>query len=276
MTREDIPYCMELKQAANWNQLEQDWEMFLDAGDYHMVAEYQGKPVGSVISINYSGRFSWIGMVLVDPSMRRSGIGAQLLKAAIESNQGKGTIRLDATPKGKVLYETLGFQDEYTLARFQLAFLNNRILPAPDFACSRVTIEDFNLIADFDQEIFGANRKIILDRLFRMGRSYAWILLLEGQLIGYCMGRPGSNFEQIGPVVAKNESGAQSLLMHALGECQDKSVIVDSLSGQHQWNIFLKKIGFEIQRSFFRMYLGEHKFRGQPENQYAIAGPELG
>lgn len=275
MTRDDIPYCMELKKAANWNQLEQDWEMFLDAGNYQMVAENQRKPVGSVITINYSGRFSWIGMVLVDPSLRGLGIGTRLLEAAIESAKGRGVIRLDATPKGKMLYDKLGFRDEYSLCRYQLTS-PTRDLPAPELSCRRITVEDLNLIADFDLEIFGANRKTILTHLYHMGQSYAWILQLEGRLIGYCMGRPGSDFEQIGPIVASSESTARSLLIHALGECDNKSVIVDSIDERITWNSFLQDLGFEIQRPLIRMYLGEHLYPGQPEYQYAIAGPEVG
>ena len=275
MTRADIPYCMELKRAANWNQLEQDWEMLLDVGEYQMVAEYQGVPVGSVTSINYSGRFSWIGMILVDPSQRRSGIGTELLKSAIDSTRGNGTIRLDATPKGKILYDSLGFRVEYSLSRHQLISLNHEF-PSPELICHRVTEEDIDFIADFDQDIFGANRKTILNHLFNMSPSYAWILQHEGQVVGYCLGRPGSNFEQIGPVVANDELAARSLLINALGECKNKSVIIDSLDDQHEWNSFLKEIGFEVQRPLIRMYLGEHLHPGKPEYQYAIAGPEVG
>ena len=90
------------------------------------------------------------------------------------------------------------------------------------------------------------------------------------------MGRPGSNFEQIGPIVAYDFDTASYLLLRALRECQDKSVILDIPDDQKNFRTFVENFGFSIQRPFIRMYLGDHPYRGKPELQYAIAGPEIG
>src|SRR5690625_3281089 len=110
MEPDDIPFAMRLKEAAGWNQLPEDWEFLIRNGsDGNLVAMLDGQPAGTVTTLTYGERFSWIGMVLVDPQMRRRGVGTCLLEAAIERARRHGDVLLDATPEGKLLYETLGF-----------------------------------------------------------------------------------------------------------------------------------------------------------------------
>lgn len=277
MEQKDIPAGMRLKEIAKWNQLEQDWELFLESSQTgSLVAEYKGKIVGTVTSVNYGKRFSWLGMLLVDPSIRRMGLGTKLLTEAMRLSADYGTIRLDATPAGKLVYDTLGYQDEFYLSRYEIEKCDIANFPEPENRCHKMTQNDIEQVIDFDQEIFGAPRSKILKALLRMGSSYAWILRSGDHLTGYCLGRPGSNFEQIGPIVANDFDTASCLLMHALRECHGKAVILDILDDQKDFRSLAEKIGFSIQRPFIRMYLGEHPYRGLPEYQYTIAGPEIG
>lgn len=108
MTKLDIPSGMRLKEIAGWNQTVQDWERFLTASPGGcFVAEFDGKVCGTATTISYEERFAWVGMVLVDPEFRGRGVGTKLLVRAIEHlDAGKiSTIKLDATPLGKPLYE---------------------------------------------------------------------------------------------------------------------------------------------------------------------------
>jgi ribosomal protein S18 acetylase RimI-like enzyme len=277
MERTDIPAGMRLKEAAKWNQLEQDWELFLESSQTgSLVAEYRGKIVGTVTSVNYSRRFSWIGMLLVDPSTRRMGLGTTLLKEAMRLSADYGTIRLDATPQGKLLYDTLGYKDEYYLNRYQINECNIADLPDPDQACTKMTQNDLEQVIQFDQEIFGAARPGILQSLFNMGPNYAWILPSNDRLSAFCLGRPGSNFEQIGPLIAHDYKSASRLLLHALRNCHGKPVILDIPDDQKDFRSLAEDLGFSIQRPFIRMYLGDHPYRGIPKYQFTIAGPEIG
>jgi len=277
MRAEDIQAGMRLKNAAGWNQLEQDWALFLDSSiDGSMVAEYQHKVIGTVTTVNYSGRFSWIGMVLVDPEIRRMGIGTTLLKEAIAKAKDKGTIRLDATPKGKLLYDTMGFEDDYNLNRYEIKDYATNLFPEKKHVCIRISDPDLPQIIEFDQHIFGAPRAGILKSLYKMGTDYAWICGSRDDIQGFCFGRPGSNFEQIGPIISKNEEIAFSLLCHAIEKCKGEPVIVDIPDDQKAFRRSVQDIGFTIQRPFIRMFLGEHLYPGKPQLQFAIAGPEIG
>lgn len=277
MQDEDIPAGMRLKNAAGWNQLEADWKLFLGSSkDGSMVAEYQNKVIGTVTTVNYSGRFSWIGMVLVDPEIRRMGIGTSLLKEAIVKAKDKGTIRLDATPKGKLLYDTLGFEAEYGLNRYEIKDYPSDLLERTSLACSKISDHDLLNIIEYDQHIFGAHRAGILESLHEIGPDYSWICKSGDNMQGYCFGRPGSNFEQIGPVIASNEDIAFALLCSAMDQCNGRPIIIDIPDDQKVFRKSVQDIGFIIQRPFIRMYLGKHPYPGRPEHQFAIAGPEIG
>ena len=276
LTHNDIPLGMVLKEAACWNQKEQDWQMILDASQGgNFVALKNGIASGTATTITYSNRFSWIGMVLVDQKIRRSGIGKTLLAAAIDYAKSIGTVRLDATLDGKKLYDTLGFKTEYNLTRYQILNANFN-LPQSKIICDKIKTKDLTAIIKKDTLVFGADRKIILSHLLNNHPELAWVCKSKTKILGYCFGRAGSNFTQIGPIIADNQDTAEALLINALRNTNHKNYIVDCLDNQKPWNTILKNLGFTKQRPFIRMYLGKHNHKGLPENQYAIAGPELG
>jgi len=275
MTQEDIPFAMKLKSMANWNQLESDWRLLVKAGlGGNFIAVYNDQDAGTVTTITYNTQFSWIGMVLVDPGIRGLGIGSALLNAAIAFAKRNGAIRLDATPKGKKLYETLGFKTERNLVRLERKSAKH--LPAPIQKCKSISAESFKKILEVDPLVFGADRKMVLSFLLDTAPQYAHYLEKDGAISGYCFGRSGSDFEHIGPIIAQNQAEARDLLLSALLTCQSVSVILDVFEENSQWLEELESLEFKIQRPFIRMYLGELKNAGQIGLQYAIAGPELG
>lgn len=274
MTRKDLPFAMRLHNMERWNQLEPDWEFLIDADTGgNFVAVYDGHDAGTVTTFTYQNRFSWIGMVLVDREYRGLGIGNALLNASIEFGKTKGTLRLDATPQGEKLYKTLGFKTERILARYELNSLKH--LPASGKTCKSVSPGQLNEIAELDSAAFGAERRSVLNYLLNTNPQYAWYLEREGKITGYCFGRPGVDFHQIGPITAENENDAKDLLLAAIQNCPSP-VIVDVFDEHSEWIAELKSLGFEFQRPFIRMYLGELRNGGNIKIQYAIAGPEIG
>src|SRR5262249_21010481 len=120
MTAADIPLGMRLKEQAGWNQTEADWRRFLTLEHKGcFVAEYKGEPVGTTTTCIF-GKVAWIAMVLVDERVRGRGIGKALMEHALAylDSTGVPSIRLDATPLGRPLYEKLGFRAQYELVRF--------------------------------------------------------------------------------------------------------------------------------------------------------------
>jgi GNAT superfamily N-acetyltransferase len=271
MVAGDIDAGLRLCRSAGWNQLENDWKLFLDlTPDGSRVAiDENGKVVGTAATINYEDHFSWIGMVLVDPEKKRQGIGTQLLREALKILEKQETAKLDATPAGREVYLKLGFIDEYTLSRMVLRDKTN----LPVGAATDMADTDFELITQKDKEVFGASREQLLKRIYNNYPALSFVIRNNAG-IAYSFGRKGYNFTQIGPVVTDDDSVAKHLVSAALNKLVGPVVIdvMDSSSFQ-QW---LMQLGFTEQRKLIRMYRGTNAYPGIPEKQFAILGPEFG
>ena len=246
MTADDIPAGMRLKEIAGWNQTRGDWERFLIASPQGcFVAETEGEVVGTAATISYEGRFAWIGMVLVDPARRGQGIGTKLLEKAIEYLDGCGipSIKLDATPQGKPLYEKLGFVCEYELERWQ-----RQHTPAthPTYEGSSVTEE----MLDQDREIFGADRSPLLQSIAVEFPDFVLQTRSQGKLTGYCLGRRGALADHLGPWVAQDESSARELLDEFLLRSRGEKVFVDGMRNSPWAMKLLRERDFQLLAIF--------------------------
>src|ERR1039457_6914522 len=104
MTTEDIAGGMRLCRAGGWNQLEEDWRVFIESpGSGGVLVERAGDTLGAAAYMRYDG-MAWIAMMLVDPTERRAGLGAQLLAEALAALADAHCVGLDATPAGEPLY----------------------------------------------------------------------------------------------------------------------------------------------------------------------------
>ncbi|MFN0085979.1 MAG: GNAT family N-acetyltransferase [Blastocatellia bacterium] len=276
MTAEDLPAGIALCRAARWNQLDRDWRQFLALSPRGCrVALRAGRVVGTVTTISYENRFSWVGMVLVDPEERRQGIGTLLLRDAIDLLRDRTAIRLDATPAGREVYLKLGFADEYGLSRME-GRVPEQIAGEDAGAARRMTDEDLGAIYDLDASIFGADRRAMLRWMREGAPEYAWIVRGERGIAGYCFGRRGFSFEHLGPVIAENGQVARQLAAACLRNRIGAAFILDVFRHDSDWLGWLADMEFREQRPFIRMFLGEHRHPGRPERQFAMLGPEFG
>lgn len=274
MRQAEISAGLALCRSARWNQLQRDWELFLrlsPAGCF--VAVNEENVVGTVTTVRYQDRFSWIGMVLVDSTLRRQGIGSQLLREAIEILRDEETIKLDATPAGREIYLKLDFVDEYRLSRMETVVAN----VAPMESSARLmTKNDLAAVTEMDRQVFGADRRALLEWMLEGALEYAWLVRENNELKGYCFGRHGYNFEQLGPIIANDLATAQQLVSACLREQSGQTFILDAAHHNAEWLSWLAALGFKEQRPFIRMYHGSNRYPGLPENQFAILGPEFG
>lgn len=278
MLAADLPAGFRLSGLAGWNQSAADWELYLDlAGERAFAADADGKVIGTAIGVDYGTRCAWIGMVLVDPEYRRAGIGTLLLRLALQSLHACETVKLDATPAGRPVYLPLGFVDEYGLMRMETEGACS-ILPSAGVAATiePMTAEHLPAVVEWDQEVFGADRSEVLRHYFAQGSRYAHRALEGGQLVGYCLGRHGRHFDQIGPVVARSRGSARSLVEAVLRQNPGRRFLMDATLHDSQWIAWLKQAGLREQRPYTRMYRGPNRYPGLPGLQYAILGPELG
>jgi ribosomal protein S18 acetylase RimI-like enzyme len=262
MTVDDIDFADSLRATAGWNQTKPDWRRFIElAPQGCFVAEFNGFPAGTATTIRYENKIAWIGMVLVDPERRRHGIGRGLLLHCIEHLRASAVqcVKLDATPLGKKLYDTLGFVDEWTLTRWRgnITTTTNR-----DF--DPVSISE---IAKLDEDAFGANRSEFLRRLAADSKT---VFLND---VGFGMVRPGVRAFYLGPVIAQSpEAGLR--LMEALLPAGE--IIIDIPDYNRAAMAWAQSKGFVAERELTRMRLGPAFPQSVPQTLFAIAAPEVG
>lgn len=260
--------------AANWNQLRRDWELLLELSpDGCRIALHENQIVGTVTAVRYGGRFGWIGMMLVSPTLRRQGIGRQLMQQAIDLLQSEDTVKLDATPVGRELYLTLDFIDEYRLSRMATTVSGAGLMSS---SARLMMADDLPKLRAMDYENFGADRYQLLEWIRSDAPEYAWVVDGADGVRGYCLGRHGHDYEHLGPVIATDCETAQQLVSACLREHIGKPFLLDASLWDEEWLQWLTAIGFAKQRPFYRMYRGTNRFPGKPENQFAILGPEFG
>lgn len=278
MTLADLPLAMRLKSQAGWNQLEADWRRFLDMQpDGCFVAECAGVAVATTVACVFD-RVAWLAMVLVDAAYRGRGIGAAIVRHALEflDRAGVRTVRLDATPLGQPLYEKLGFQAEYTLVRYE------GVLPEPipsaewgaaaHLRCAQV--QDYRALYAFDRSVVATDRGRFLARLFQERPGDMCWIEREGSVCGYATVRAGSNAVQLGPCVATSACGA-ALLLDAASRHVGERAIID-IPERHVFSVQLaRSLGLTEQRTLLRMCRGP-AIGEDPTRIWASSGPELG
>jgi len=265
---EDIPQAMRLKDAAGWNQTEQDWLNLIELEPEGCFAlETDGLVVSTTTVVCYGRDLAWIGMVLTAPEYRGRGFARRLMQEALAYARAREAawIKLDATDMGRRLYESLGFQDEGIVERWAL---EPREQPgeAP---------EVFPFVPDepLDRLAFGADRRAVLERLAR------WeAVSLPG--CGYAMGRPGSKAFYFGPCVCRTPEGARRLLEWFLARHATETIFWDLLHSNPAAVELARRYGFQPRRRLVRMSLrGREDARPlerRDELVYALAGFEYG
>jgi len=275
MTQADVPAGLALCRANGWNQTAADWELFLETGrDGCRVAVIGNRVVGTATAVTYGSRFAWIGMVLVDADLRGRGIGSALMRDALD-RLGEVPARLDATPKGYPLYLRLGFVEECRLKRMASTSSSTSVADAADEA-RRMRREDLDAVAEWDRWVFGADRRRILEWALEAAPDLAFVVERGTSLRGYCLGRKGHLFRQIGPVVADDLETARQLVEACRRRAADISMAIDLPAVQERWSEYLVAMGFAEQRPFIRMCRGANLHPGRPDLQLAIFGPEWG
>lgn len=271
----DQAFCLSLNEG--WNQTMNDWKLlFENTENVCIVAEKDNQVVGTATALNHENKIAWIGMVLVDKSLRGQGAGKMLLENIINRLKHVESVKLDATPAGEPLYLKLGFIAEHKILRMTsdcLTFLSEMF---PSMETANIDQENLSEITKLDRKIFGADRNYLLMHLLSENPGRAFYLKKKNSPEGYVFGRAGSRFNYVGPVSALNQESARELILKALKSLNDQNIAIDILENKVDLISWLESIGFVKQRHFIRMYLKSNPYPGIVNNQYLISGPEFG
>ena len=279
----DVPAAFALSTAEGWNQLPADWLRLIrlePAGCF--AAREDGRLVGTVTTTSYGRTLAWIGMMVVHPEFRGRGIGAALMRMALghAHDQGIACVKLDATPAGRPLYESLGFTLESELERWQ-----GRAEPAAGAASvaggepddARSDADAMQSLLSIDRAAYGADRSRLLTALAADALGGPLLLKADGgRAEGGALMRPGRSATYIGPVIATSAAVAERLLDAMLARSAGAEVCVDwNPNGRFAAGAFAAR-GFARRRGLARMRLGPPVSGTAPETLCAIAGPAVG
>lgn len=279
MTADDLPLGMRLKNQAGWNQTAADWQRFLAMQpEGCLVAELDAAAVGTAVVTTFES-VAWISMVLVEQSIRGRGIGKALMNRALELTMAFGcsAVRLDATPLGRPLYESLGFVPQYELTRFAgiIGPVRSSTSSSSFQMVRNARPEVFAAILALDESVTGTNRLKFLLRLFAEQPDAVRVADVDGQIAGYLTVRTGSDALQLGPCIAEDAKTGNALLWDALHRHVGNQVYWDLPAGHAAAMQLAQSAGLAPQRQLLRMCRGEN-VNDDATKLWASSGPELG
>ncbi|HEY6122566.1 MAG TPA: GNAT family N-acetyltransferase, partial [Pyrinomonadaceae bacterium] len=256
LQRSDIAAALRLKELAGWNQTEQDWQRLLRLEPRGcFCATSDGRVIGTSTTTTYGFDLAWIGMVLVDPEYRKRGIGKRLMQVALDylRDIDVSTVKLDATPDGRPVYEGMGFKVESRVERWQ-----GVALPNETSVCKSLSTAELADLFVLDRAAFGADRSTLIEILITDACVTPLVSCdANGKVIGYALARPGSNATYIGPLIASAAQQAEQLLDGLLAQLTNQEVYVDLNTEFENGTEILSKRGFVKQRNLDRMCYGK-------------------
>ena len=273
----ELPDAEALVREAGWNQVAADWEIFRALGTVYAVRA-GGRVVATAATLPY-GRFGWISMVLVAGEQRRRGLGTRLLRRCIDELNAAGRVPvLDATPDGRPLYRTLGFEDAWgyhRLVRREAPRMGGDAVPFDETVIRLIADADWAGLCAYDAAAFGADRIALLERL--RGRLPAAELVAErhGRIVGFLLGRDGRSAAQMGPLVAEDDATARALLARGLSAI-DGPIYLDLADAKTGIRAWLAERGFSAQRPLTRMLYRRSTSFDDTARTFAVVGPEFG
>ncbi len=272
---EDLPAAMRLKEAAGWNQTEEDWLRLLRLEPRGcFAAESGGRLVGTATTTTYGRELAWVGMVLVDPEFRRRGIASHLMRAALAYLDGEGVraVKLDATPDGRHVYEGFGFEAELLIERWAREALEGGGQDADSSSLDHARLAE---VLELDRLAFGADRARLVELLVAQSAG-SFVRAAAGRVKGYALTRTGARADYVGPLVASDFETASGLLDEALARHAGRPLYIDVKTRFETLAGALAERGFRKQRDLVRMRRGARTHAGTSARVFAIAGPEVG
>lgn len=272
MTRGDFSFAVSLTDSEDWAYVENDFARLLGyEPEGCFIAEVEKQPVGLTTATSY-GPVAWIGNVIVAEESRGTGIGTQLVRAAVdylESIDVK-TVHLASYMNTIRFYERLGFRQEFPISTMSI---DTTGFGSSDVDTAKET--DLEQIAALDTACFGGNRSRIIQRMWR---DFPQLLLKTDVPAGYVIATCTEKSCEIGPLVVESGSpdAAELLLRGILGEVLADRVRMFVPHANPRAADLAKSLGFEEDFRTLRMLNGEVNEAERMDGIYALGALEKG
>ncbi len=179
LEEQDIDAAIALTDLEQWGYTRADFRRLRAfSPDGCFVAESDRRVVGVLTTTAYDG-LAFLGAVIV---MR--------------------TVRLNAYLDAIPFYEKLGFRREYEVIRWHGDAVTGRMQ-----GVRPVRFDDLEPLSRFDERYFGANRRVLLERLADEFPSTFLVSEHRGLLRGFIVGNASGDSCEVGPWVVRPGSG---------------------------------------------------------------------
>ncbi len=239
-----------------------------------LLVEVAGEPAGICVATHY-GESGFIGELIVRPERRGLGLGAALLKAGIDRLQARGarTIYLDGVLKAVGLYERCGFRKVARSWRY-----SSQLAGCPQPGVQPMEARHLAAVFALDEAAFGADRRFFLGRRWSLFPELGRVLVEDGQVCGYILGRRGLGWLSAGPwVVLPHVPAPERLLLSLVQQAGDAPLSLGVLDVNQNACTLLHALGFTPRPdSPWRMALGPDDDLGASPLCFAVGSAAKG
>lgn len=239
-----------------------------------------GPPVGCVYASRW-GALGFIGLMLVEESLRRRGIGTRLIGRAIGDLRARGctAIGLDAVPAAVGFYGRLGFDGAWQSMRFGIDTART-VPPAHREQARECAARDMARVARLDLAGWGADRGVLLSRLAADKDVRLLVAPSEGPVHAYGALRRSKGALRLGPLVAEptREGGeaVKAVLARAI-ELSRPRMLTMGVPAYNQGAVgLLEGMGAATYTPCTRMYMGDPGPARAAAGSWAIGAAEKG
>jgi GNAT superfamily N-acetyltransferase len=224
--------------------------------DGWFVVEHGDEIVAIAGGLAY-GSFCWLGLVATLPDWERRGYASALSARVTEWAKERGcrTVALDASEKGRPVYERLGFQP----VGEAVVLVAPASVSPPDEVMER--IDGVDELLSLDRSVFGGDRAALLRSIWELESPRVYAVHARHGVDGYVLAREG----MLGPGCARSPAVAEQLLRAAVA---DSSMRRDGdmrllLPTESAYANVLTSLGFQESRRLTHMRLGNQELPGE-------------
>lgn len=271
MSLADIAIATELSEEQLWPHRPEDWSMFLSMGE-GLVAERDGRVVGTTMAWRFGEDMATIGMVIVSPAMQGRGIGRQLMEAMIE-RLGNRTILLNATAEGLPLYAKLGFVETGVIHQHQGKIKDVPLPKLREGDRVRPTGKADSGLPALYSAASGLDRGNLFKALSAHSRTV--VHTRDNVPMGFAMLRRFGRGWSIGPVVAADEQSAKALILHWLA-VKKRSFCRLDVTGESGLGSWLEELGLPCVGTVRTMVRGTPPVAAGGSHVFGLTAQALG
>jgi GNAT superfamily N-acetyltransferase len=227
--------------------------------DGWFVVDDGGEIVAMAGGLAY-GSFCWLGLVATLPGWERRGLATRLSARISEWAKERGcrTVALDASEKGRAVYERLGF---LPVGETVVLVAPTSVPPSDEGTADR--IEDLDSLLALDRSVFGGDRSALLRSIRELESPRVYAIREGDGIVGYLFAREGA----LGPGCARTSAVAERLLRAALADSSSRTGgdVRLLLPTESSYAEVLISLGFQESRRLTHMRLGDPSLPGTRE-----------